>query len=205
MSAPVSSRPKSSSATIWISRSKWAILCYWPASILRCGRRSVTPSTCACGRRNAWRLRSRWLREQPLKNQEGVPYGQECRRFRGTGKQVQDREGNAVYPLGEGRRPRHYPVVLCAEPAHRRAETLGAPRRQRRVPQSRRLAHLERLLRDGNPAGQKPGAAPPALRGDDPGAERPRLDHGVERRRRPHHLRVEGRRAVRDSVELPPP
>ena len=35
--------------------------------------------------------------------------------------------------------------------------------------------------------------------------ERPRLDHGVERRRRPHHLRVEGRRAVRDSAQLPPP
>ena len=68
MSAPVSSRPKSSSATIWISRSKWAILCYWPASILRCGRRSVTPSTCACGRRNAWRLRSRWRRGLRLRN-----------------------------------------------------------------------------------------------------------------------------------------
>ncbi len=32
----------------------------------------------------------------------------------------------------------------------------AAPRRQRRLPQSRRLAHLERLLRDGNSAGQEP-------------------------------------------------
>ena len=37
-----------------------------------------------------------------------------------------------------------------------RAEALGAARRQCGVPQSRRLAHLERLLRDGNSAGQEP-------------------------------------------------
>src|SRR5580693_622319 len=170
MSAPVSSRPKSSSATIWISKSKWAILCYWPGSILRCGRRSATPSTCTCGRRNAWRLRRPQRPAPPLrKSEKEKPNGQECRRFRGTGKQIQDREGNAVYPLGEGRRPRHYPVVLCAEPAHRGVKALGAPRRQRRVPQPRRLAHLERLLCDGDSAGQKPGPAPPALRRDDPG------------------------------------
>ncbi len=35
--------------------------------------------------------------------------------------------------------------------------------------------------------------------------ERPRLDDGVERRRRPHHLRVEGRRAVRHPAQLPSP
>ncbi len=39
---------------------------------------------------------------------------------------------------------------------HRRAEALGAPRRQCGVPQSRRLAHLERLLCDGNSARQEP-------------------------------------------------
>ncbi len=53
---------------------------------------------------------------------------------------------------------------------HRRAEAVGAPRRQCGVPQPRRLAHLERLLRDGNSAGQKPQPAPAALRGNDPGA-----------------------------------
>ena len=35
--------------------------------------------------------------------------------------------------------------------------------------------------------------------------DRPRLDHGVERCRRPHHLRVEGRRALRHSAQLPAP
>ena len=37
-----------------------------------------------------------------------------------------------------------------------RAEAMGAPRRQCGFPQSRRLAHVERLLRDGDSAGQEP-------------------------------------------------
>ena len=41
---------------------------------------------------------------------------------------------------------------------HGRAEALGAPRRQRRVPQPRGVAHLERLLCDGDSAGQEPSA-----------------------------------------------
>ena len=85
------------------------------------------------------------------------------------------------------------PSFYVQEPEHRRAQALGAPRRQRGVPQSRCLAHLERLLCDGNSAGQEPGSAPAALRRNGHGAVRPRLDHGVERRRRPHHLRMEDR------------
>ena len=50
--------------------------------------------------------------------------------------------------------------------------------------------------------GRQARAAAPAVRGDDPGARRPRLDHGVERRRRAHHLRMEGGRAVRDPAQL---
>ena len=46
-------------------------------------------------------------------------------RFRRTRQQVQDREGNALYPLGEGRRPRHHPVVLRAQPATRSRSSRG--------------------------------------------------------------------------------
>ena len=40
------------------------------------------------------------------------------------------------------------------------------------------------------PPGKSLGPAPAALRRNDHGAEWPRLDHGVERCRRPHHLRM---------------
>ena len=119
-------------------------------------------------------------------SRNGEPNGQERRRFRRPCQQIQDREGNAVYPLGEGRRPRYPSVHLCAQSSHRRAQAVGPPRRQRRLSQSRRLTHLQRLPRDGNSAGQKPQPSSAALRGNGPGAERPRLDHGLERRRRAH-------------------
>ncbi len=48
---------------------------------------------------------------------------------------------------------------LRAEPAHGRAEALGAPRRQGRLHQPRRLAHLQRLLRLRDRAGQEARAA----------------------------------------------
>ena len=60
-------------------------------------------------------------------------------------------------------------------------QRLAAPRRARRLHQSRRLAHLERLLCLRNPARQIARAPAPALRGDDPRARRPRLDLGLER------------------------
>ena len=86
------------------------------------------------------------------------------------------------------------------------AEALGAPRRQRRVPQPRRFAHLERLLRDGDPRrAVQLAAAATALRGDDLRPRRPRLHHGVERRRASRAVRVEGRIALRDPAELPAP
>ena len=83
------------------------------------------------------------------------------------------------------------------------AEALGAARRQRGVRQSRRLAHLQRQLRDGDSARQEARAAPAAVRGDDPDPRRPRLDHGVEQRGQAHHLRVEGGLAVRHPAQLP--
>ena len=67
-------------------------------------------------------------------------------------------------------------LVVRAEPAHGRAQALGAARRESRVPQPRRLAHVERLLRLRDPAGRRARAAAPALRGDDLRARRPRLD-----------------------------
>ena len=73
----------------------------------------------------------------------------------------------------------------------------------RRLHQPRRLAHLERLLRLRDPAGQEARAAAPAVRGDDPGPRRPRLHRGVERRRPAHHLRVEGGRACSPSRSTP--
>ena len=85
---------------------------------------------------------------------------------------------------------------------HRRAEAVGAARRRRRLHQPRGLAHLERLLRLRDPAGQEARAAAAAVRGDDPGAVGPRLDHGVERRGQAHHVRVEGGRAVRHPAQL---
>ena len=100
------------------------------------------------------------------------------------------------------RRSRHHQRALRAQPAHRRAEALGAARRLRRLHQSRGVAHLQRLLRLRDPAGQEARAAAPAVRGDDPGARRPRLDHGVERRGQAHHLRVEGGRDVRHPAQL---
>src|SRR6516165_9524470 len=74
----------------------------------------------------------------------------ECARLRRAGQQVQDREGNTVYPLGQGRRARYRPVILCTQSAHGGAQAVGASRRQRRVSEPRRLAHIERLLRDGD-------------------------------------------------------
>ena len=134
-----------------------------------------TPSTCACGRRNAWRLPE--ARRRPPS----------CRLRKLNGRRNSQMAKNAVvseelankfkteketpytrWVKAEGLDI--IPSFYVQQPAHRRAEALGAARRQRGVPQSRRLAHLERLLRDGNSAGQEPGAAPPALRGDDPGA-----------------------------------
>ena len=40
------------------------------------------------------------------------------------------------------------------------------------------------------------------LRGDDAGAHRPRLDHGVEQCRPAHHLRMAGRRDLRHPAQL---
>ena len=91
---------------------------------------------------------------------------------------------------------------LRRQPAHRGAQAVGAARRPRRVSQPRSLAHLERLLRVRDPGRrQEPRAAAPAVRGDDLRPRRARLDGGVERRRQPHHLRVEGGRAVRDPAQ----
>ena len=72
----------------------------------------------------------------------------------------------------------------------------------RRLYQPRGLAHLERLLRLRDPAGQEARAAAATVRGDDPGAVGPRLDHGVERRGQAHHVRMEGGRAVRHPAQL---
>ena len=118
-------------------------------------------------------------------------------------EEVRHREGNALYALGARRGARHHQLVLRREPAHGRAQALGAARRQGRLPQPRRLAHLERLLRVRDPAGQEPRAAAPAVRGDDLRARRPRLDHGVERRRQAHRIRVEGGRDLRHPAQLP--
>ena len=72
----------------------------------------------------------------------------------------------------------------------------------RRVHEPRGLAHLERLLRLRDPAGQDAQPAAAVVRRNHHDPERPRLDHGVERRRPAHDLRVEGRRAVRHSAQL---
>ncbi len=117
------------------------------------------------------------------------------------GEEIRNGKGDALHPLDQGRGPRHHPRALCAQPAHGRPEALGAARRQRGVRQSRRLAHLQRQLRDGDPARQEARAASAAVRRDDPHPRGPRLDHGVEQRRQAHHLRVEGRLAVRDPAQ----
>ena len=100
------------------------------------------------------------------------------------------------------RRSRHHQRPLRAQSAHRRAQALGAARRLRRLHQSRGVPHLQRLLRLRDPAGQEARAPAPAVRGDDPGARRPRLHHGVERRGQAHHLRVEERGDVRHPAQL---
>ena len=52
------------------------------------------------------------------------------------------------------------------------------------------------------PPGKALQPAAAIVRGDRHDPRRPRLDHGVERRRPAHHLRVEGRRAVRHPAQL---
>ena len=102
------------------------------------------------------------------------------------------------------RRARHHRRPLRAKPAHGRIETVAAPRhrRQGRLHQSRGVALFQRLLRLRNRARPKARTDASSLRGDAADPERPRLDHGVERHRRPHHLRMEGRRDLRHSAEL---
>ena len=56
---------------------------------------------------------------------------------------------------------------LRPEPAHRGTQAVGAARRPRRVHEPRGLAHLERLLRLRDPAGQDAQPATPAVRRDD--------------------------------------
>ena len=107
-------------------------------------------------------------------------------------------------PLGEGRRARHHPGALRAQPAHRRAEALGAARRQRacssittprappttatccEIPPGKTLEPQRQLFEEMILV-----------------ARRPRLDHGVEQRGQAHHLRVEGGLAVRHPAQLP--
>ena len=129
-------------------------------------------------------------------------HGQGRHRFRRSCEEIRRREGDALHPLGQERRPRHHQLDLRAEPAHRRAEALGAPRRPRRVHEPRGLTHLQRLLRLRDPARQDAQPPAAAVRGNHHDPRRPRLHHGVERRRPAHHLRMEGRRAVRHSAQL---
>ena len=123
-------------------------------------------------------------------------------RFRRSRQEIRDREGHALSALGARRGARRHRRAIRAEPAHGRTQALAAARRQRRLHQPRRLAHLERLLCLRDPARQEARAAAPALRGDDPHPRRPRLDQRVERRRQAHHLRMEGGRHVRDPAQL---
>src|SRR5205823_3876196 len=68
-------------------------------------------------------------------------------RFPGIREQVRHREGDALHALGARRRAGHHQLVLRREPAYGGAQALAAAWRQGCLSQSRRLAHLERLLR----------------------------------------------------------
>ncbi len=129
-------------------------------------------------------------------------HGQRRHRFRRFREKIRFRKRDALHPLGDERRARPHQLNLRAKPEHRRAQALGATRRPRRVHEPRGLAHLERLLRlrDSTRQNAEPTAA--VVRRDHHDPERPRFHHGVERRRPTHHLRVEGRRAVRYPAEL---
>ena len=119
--------------------------------------------------------------------------------------EVRHREGLPLHPVGRRRGTGHHRRPLRARPAHGRAQAVGAARRPRRVHQPRGHPHLERLLRLRDPGRRQARAAAAAVRGDDPRPRRPRLDQGVERRRRRGHLRVAGRLAVRDPAQRQPP
>src|SRR5262245_34119654 len=154
---------------------------------------------------DGWQSRCLWPRG-PAKGgraQNGEDLRAQGRNRRaGTGGQIQDREGFALSALRARRGARRHQRAIRAQPAHGRAQAMGAQGRQGRGHQPRGLAHVERLLRLRDRAGQGARAAAPSVRGDDPGARRPRLDHGVEQCRRRRELRVEGRRDVRDPAQL---
>ena len=80
--------------------------------------------------------------------------GQGRDRLAGARGQIQDREGFALSALRARRGARHHQRAIRAEPAHRRVEAVGAQERQGRVHQPRGLAHLQRLLRLRDRAGQ---------------------------------------------------
>ena len=91
--------------------------------------------------------------------------------------------------------------ALRAQPAHGRAQALGAARRHAVFVNhdASRTSNDCYVMRD--PARQEARAAAPAVRGDDPRPRRPRLHHGVEQRGQAHHVRVEGGRAVRHPAQ----
>ena len=64
---------------------------------------------------------------------------------------------------------------------------------------------LERLLRDGDSAGQEPARTGNYTKRWFSCSAAAFFDHGLERCRRADHIRMEGRRAVRDPAELSSP
>ena len=147
----------------WIL-ARWARNCHRPAAavVAPIGDRSRTfaragTAMVACAEilehRSIYKnTRGRHSRAPP--RSFGEDHGQRRHRFGRFREEIRDRKGDALHPLGEERRARPHQLDLRAEPAHRRAQALGAARRPRRVHEPRGLAHLERLLRLRNSAGQ---------------------------------------------------
>ena len=108
----------------------------WPRSIPTCVPSSVMRGSSCRLARCAQHAERHALPQslRPLVNQikattslEDIR-GQGCDRVAGAGRQVQDRKGFALSALRARRRPRHHQRAIRAEPAHRRAEAVGARR-----------------------------------------------------------------------------
>ena len=138
--------------------------------------------------------RERQRRREPDQQASGKHHGEGRNRLRRHGEEIRRREGNAVHPVGARGGAGDHQLVLRAGSAHGRAQAVAAARRARRLPESRCLAHLERLLRLRDCTRQGARSPAPAVRGNDLRPRRTGFDGGVERRRA-EESRSSGRRA----------
>ena len=112
-----------------------AAAAFFLQAIASCAAKTIVETLMRALRRKRVRAiasrRARWRAHPPmliLAKSTGGKRGEGCRRFRRTGGKIPHREGFGLSAFRAQRWARHHQRALRAKSAHRRAETLAAPR-----------------------------------------------------------------------------